>query len=223
MFSQREIDIFIKEQVLGSKDRNLDLYLLEIPNEENLFFEILEILTFIINRSSSNVKPIDKIPRYKLVMPVYQQYKSNASNVFCLAILNQKSNKFTNRIKNFKQNCEEGRFTESILMRDIRAGEFPNRGMGGEHLTSYSKIGHPLLLIEDDINIIRSIYNAIEDIRNQNWQIRNYTVNLDDLHRWVIRSQYLMNSELFRQLDNTDFGDKLFKDTLKLDQWLPLV
>ncbi len=208
-----EIDIFIKDQIINAREIHSDTYLLEIPNEESLFFEILEILSFLIARSTSDIKPLDKIPRYKLVMPIYQQFECNRSNVFCIAILNKIKSPFTYRIENFKNNSMTGQFSESILMRDIRTGEFPHRGKGGELLGEYAKYGHPLLLIEDDIIIIRSIYNAIEDIRNHNWQIRNYTVNLDDLYLWIVQSQFLMNSELFRQIDNTFFGSLLFITT----------
>ncbi|MHA1856604.1 MAG: hypothetical protein ACTSXY_03130, partial [Promethearchaeota archaeon] len=213
-----EIDLFIQEQVKFAENLNIDFLLEEVPNEEKLFAEILNIFSFLISKGKSDIYFMEKIIRYKLVMPIYQRYSYNDSKIFCLAILNATGNRFTARIKNFLQNSIEKQFDDSFLIRDLRVNEFPNRGKGGEHLKKYSRYGHILPLQIEDLAVIKIIYSSIEDIRNQNWQIRNYSINLNDFYNWLIKSQYFLNSILFRKLIDTDFGKVLFYNSFSMQQ-----
>lgn len=183
-----------------------------VPNEEELFNELSNVLAFYINKlndslDTTRLNTAGKLSMRK-VLPLNSLYSADHSDAdpFCLAVLNKNGNKFTARMRNILGAKTEDLIGEVILVRDKRAGDFIDSGKGGEYCNQFSGKGILCLLSPEDRVRLQAIYTLLEDLRNLEHQIRNYTLSTDDLYRWLIASKYHLKINFFRKLRETSFG-----------------
>jgi hypothetical protein len=170
-----------------------------VPNEENFFGELNELLRLILEEVN---------PRYgraelgNRVMPFNLVIQAGSDSSVCLAILNAQGVSLTSRLGNLLEVGRQQRvFRHLVLLRDARCPVPASSTVGAQRLRDIQDQGHEYILVDlAELAWLEAMYRVMISIEQGDLTIGRTPISRQQYAAFLRTSGALRRSQVFRSL-----------------------